>query len=270
MSSTRSRSVFVAGSGSLRMVIAGLFVVVVTAGWAWAHFQLLIPSRDIIGEKDAKTINLDIIFTHPMVGGPVMEMGKPTKFGVLVNGRKKDLLSLLKLRKIENKSTYTAAYKIREPGDYIFYVAPAAYWEPAEEKMIIHYTKVVVDAFDAEEGWDDLVGLPVEIKPLVRPYGLWAGNLFRGVVLHNGKPVPYAEVEVEFYNKDGKIKPQSDAFVTQVIKADRNGVFSYSMPRAGWWAFAALVDGGKMKNPRGKMVDVELGGLIWVKTVKME
>jgi cobalt/nickel transport protein len=56
-----------------------------------------------------------------------------------------------------------------------------------------------------------------------------------------------------------------------VIKADAGGVFSYAMPRAGWWGFAALVDGDrKMANPDGEMVDVELGGLMWVKTVDME
>jgi cobalt/nickel transport protein len=43
------------------------------------------------------------------------------------------------------------------------------------------------------------------------------------------------------------------------------------MPKAGWWGFAALVDGEKkMSNPDGDEVDVELGGLIWVKTVDME
>ncbi len=37
--------------------------------------------------------------------------------------------------------------------------------------MIEHYTKVVVDAFSAETGWDRLVGFPVEIEPLTRPFG---------------------------------------------------------------------------------------------------
>jgi cobalt/nickel transport protein len=50
-----------------------------------------------------------------------------------------------------------------------------------------------------------------------------------------------------------------------VIKADANGTFAYAMPKAGWWAFAALVDGPKMRNPKGEMVDSELGGLIWVR-----
>jgi len=116
-----------------------------------------------------------------------------------------------------------------------------------------------------------LVGLPVEIEPLVRPYGLWTGNAFRGIVRKNGQPVPFAEVEVEYYNVGNQVKPPADPFITQVIKADGQGVFTYVMPRAGWWAFAALVDGDeKMKSPEGEAVDVELGGLIWVRTVDMK
>jgi len=242
-----------------------------TAGPGWAHFQALLPSADIVAEGDSKTVKLDLIFTHPMEQGPVMEMGQPVQFGVLAEGKKTDLKASLKAVKVDGKTAYQASYQIKAPADYVFFVEPAPYWEPAEEKMIIHYTKVVVDAFGAEEGWDELVGFPVEIEPLVRPYGLWAGNVFRGLVKKAGQPVPFAEVEVEYYNEGSKVKIPAEPFITQVIKADANGVFSYAMPKAGWWAFAALIDGDeKMKNPEGKAVGVELGALIWVKTVDMK
>ena len=43
------------------------------------------------------------------------------------------------------------------------------------------------------------------------------------------------------------------------------------MPKAGWWGFAALVDGDKkMDNPNGERVDVELGALLWIQTVDMK
>jgi cobalt/nickel transport protein len=80
---------------------------------------------------------------------------------------------------------------------------------------------VVVNAYGLEEGWDAAVGFPVEIQPLVRPYGLWAGNLFCGVVLKNGEPAPFAEVEVEYYNPGRDVKPPADPFVTQFINAQR-------------------------------------------------
>ena len=238
---------------------------------ASAHFQVLMPDNDIVTEADSKTVTLDAIFTHPMEQGPVMEMGTPTQFGVLANGKREDLKGSLVVKKISGKTTYRCEYKIKFPSDYIFFIEPAPYWEPAEEKMIVHYTKVIVDAFGSEEGWDEMVGFPVEIEPLVRPYGLWTGNVFRGIVKKNGRPVPFAEIEVEYYNKGNKIKIPADPYVTQVIKTDQNGGFSYVMPQAGWWSFAALVDGDKkMKNPKGKMVDVELGALMWVKTRDMK
>jgi len=254
----------------LRVVASAIVLVCLTAVSSWAHFQVVLPSSDVVTADGTRTVELKIVFTHPMEQGPTMEMGKPKQFGVLAGGRKQDLLGTLQAQKVDGKTAYTACYTFKAPGDYVFYLEPAPYWEPAEQKMIVHYTKVVVDAFGEEEGWDAMVGFPVEIEPLVRPYGLWTGNLFRGIVKKNGKPVPFAEIEVEYWNEAG-VKIPADPFVTQVIKADGNGVFSYAMPKAGWWGFAALIDGDeKMKNPDGKDVDVELGALIWVKTTDMK
>lgn len=256
-----------------RLLFVGLGAVLVL-GWARdarSHFQVLLPSRDVVSTDDGKTVDLEILFTHPMEQGPVMEMGQPRRFGMLVAGKHHDLMETLRSRPIDGKKAFAATARLLRPADYVFYLEPAPYWEPAEEKMIIHYTKVVVDYLGAEEGWDQMVGFPVEIEPLVRPYGLWAGNTFRGIVKRNGQPVPFATIEVEYYNEGHQVAIPNDAFVTQVIKADAQGQFSYTMPRAGWWGFAALVDGDqKMQSPEGQPVDVELGGLIWVKTVEMK
>ena len=74
---------------------------------------------------------------------------------------------------------------------------------------------------------------------------------------------------MEFIN-DGSVTPPNDAFITQVIKADANGAFSYTMPRAGWWGFAALLEGDMaMQSPEGADVPVEQGALIWVKATDM-
>ncbi len=237
--------------------------------WASAHFQELIPSQDILTQQSGSQISLALSFTHPMQGGPVMPMGEPVRFGVVGPQGDVDLKPSLKPLQRQGASAYVADYRVPGPGDYAFYLEPAPYWEPAEGVMIIHYTKVLVDAYDAQSGWDRELGLPVEILPLSRPYGLWTGNLFRGLVKRNGQPVPFAEVEVEWRN-DGSLQPPADAFVTQVIKADANGTFAYAMPRGGWWGFAALVEGKeKMPNPKGEPVPVEEGGLIWVHTRDM-
>lgn len=237
---------------------------------AQAHFQELIPSTDIVTAETGRSVVLDMRFTHPMERGPLMSMGRPAQLGVLGPDGKEDLMPGLQPREIDGKQAFEASYAIKRPGDYIFYLEPSPYWEPAEGIMILHYTKVVVDAFGAEVGWDQDVGLPVEITPLVRPYGLWTGNAFRGIVKQAGTPVPFAEVEVEWRN-DGSVKPPSDPYITQVVKTDGNGVFSYVMPRAGWWGFAALLEGERpMKNPAGEEVPVEAGALIWVQTRDMK
>ncbi len=250
---------------SITLLAVALFLF---TGIARAHFGMIIPSDDIVTKKDRKKITLDVKFIHPFEG-TYMNMERPKGFGVFVRGEKKDLLKNLRKKTVRGFTTWEATYRIKGPGDMIFYVEPTPYYEPAEESFIIHYTKVVVNALGLEEGWDAEVGLPVEIVPLTRPYGLWAGNVFQGVVKFNGRPVPYAEVEVEYYNKDGSIRPPADAYITQVIKADKNGVFTYAMPRAGWWGFAALVTAPYKLEKNGKKYPVELGGVIWVKTRDM-
>jgi cobalt/nickel transport protein len=262
----------------LCLLIGTLFLAAVGVAWmaapGAAHFQMIVPSRDVVGGSDRdRTVALDLLFTHPMEGH-MMQMARPKRFGVCIaGGEAEDLLATLAEKKVGEFSTWRASYRVRRPGDHVFFVEPAPYFEPAEAKSIIHYTKVVVNAFGDGEGWDHELGLPVEIVPLVRPYGLWAGNVFRGVVHRGGKPVPGAEVEVEYYNAPGQpaVQPPTDAHVTQVIKADANGVFCYGMPKAGWWGFAALVDADyQLPGPDGKDHAVELGGLMWVKTYEMK
>lgn len=238
------------------------------AGAAHAHFQQILPSDDT--PQAGETVTIEMVFTHPMEGGPIMEMKKPRRFGAVIDGAFVDLSAALRPAERDGKTIWTAAHRLRKPGAAIFYVEPEPYWESTENKFIVHHAKVLVDAHATGQGWDAMVGAPVEIEPLARPTGLWAGNLFRGVVRQDGKPVPFARVEVEFVN-DGSVTPPNDAFVTQVIKADANGTFAYAMPRAGWWGFAALVDADtKMKGPNGEEATLEIGGLIWVKATSMD
>jgi cobalt/nickel transport protein len=159
---------------------------------------------------------------------------------------------------------WKAAYPVRRPGVYMFYMEPEPYWEPAEDTFIVHHTKTVVTAFGDDEGWDEEIGLKTEIIPLSKPFGLYVGNVFQGIVKLDGKPVPFAEVEVEYYNKGGKIKAPTTYMITQTIKADQNGVFTYAAPVAGWWGFAALSRADFTLEHAGEKKDVEIGAVIWV------
>lgn len=59
-----------------------------------AHFQGLIPPDDMVTKSDRKTISLDVGFFHPFEG-LYMDMAKPVAFGVMVRGRKTNLLKAL-------------------------------------------------------------------------------------------------------------------------------------------------------------------------------
>lgn len=256
--------------GALALCCAVTLAVVSAAS---AHFAMIIPSKDVVGKEDKKEIGLSIQFTHPFEGGPLMQMDKPEKFGVVIGDRVTDLLGTLKEKKVDGKSTWETGYKITRPADYIFFLVPKPYWEPAEDKFIVHVTKVIVDALGAEEGWDkpiaSVAGIPVEIVPLTRPYSLYAGNIFTGQIFKDGKPVPATEVEVEWWGK-GKTKAPTDSHVTQVVKTDSNGIFSFAVPKAGWWGFSALMEADAPARHDGKDKSVELGAVLWVHAYPME
>lgn len=232
---------------------------------AVAHFGMIIPSDEMVMKGESSDVRLQLMFWHPFEGGG-MELAKPVEFGVVVNGVKNDLLNTLSFQKIKARTAWMTNYRIKRPGLYVFYMEPQPYWEPAEDSYIIHYTKTVVAAYGYDEGWDEPIGIKTEIVPLSRPFGLYAGNVFQGVVILKGKPVPYAEVEVEYFNVDGRYSAPTDYMVTQTTKADSNGVFTYAVPKAGWWGFAALsTDDRQIK---GK--DVEIGAVLWVNFHEMK
>lgn len=230
---------------------------------AFAHYGMILPSDTMVAQDEARTLNLDLAFTHPFEQTG-MTLVKPKAFSVTTENGRTDLLDELTETTFLGEQAWTLDYRIERPGTYVFAMEPEPYWEPAEDAFIIHYTKTYVTAFGVDEGWDAELGLKTEIRPLSKPFGLWAGNVFQGTVLLDGEPVPYAEVEVEYYNEDGSATAPDDIMITQTIKADASGVFTYAAPRAGWWGFAALNTADYRIELDGEAKDVELGAVIWV------
>ncbi len=227
-----------------------------------AHFQVILPQNDVVTNSKKQEIKLK--FMHPFEQN-YMQMKKPNYFGYFLDGKKINLTDKLQNNNVKGFQTWSYKQKFKEIGDYIFFVDPVPYFEPSEGKFIRHITKTIIDVYNAGEGWDSKVGLKAEIVPLTRPYSLYTGNLFSGTVYYKGEPVPYAKIEIEFYNDTGKLAP-TDNHITQVIKADKNGVFHYAMPFKGWWGFAALMEDDKTIKKDGKDYPIELGAVIWVKT----
>ncbi len=234
---------------------------------ASAHFGLILPDKAIVDDQKDSTLTLTVAFCHPMEQNG-MNMARPKNISVFVGEKKTDITDKFTPTKVLEKDAWTAKYKVDRPGLYQFAVDPQPYWEPAEDKFIVHYTKVAVPAFGEEGNWSEPLGLKTEIVPLTRPFGNYAGNVFRGKVLVDGEPVAGLPVEIEYYNAGGKVKPPKDIFVTQVVMTDDQGIFSYAVPWSGWWGFAALTEADFKLKQSGQEKDVEIGAVFWAEFVK--
>ena len=195
------------------LILAGVSVVTMAGVTpAYAHFQMLIPSDDMVSSRGERHLRLDIKFWHPFEGHG-MNMDTPAQFGVRAHGENIDLRKNLQPHPYmdnsgKNRDGFRASYDVTRPGDYIFYIEPKPYWEPAEESFIVHYTKVVVNGLGLEKGWDDEVGLKAEIIPLTRPYGLYTNNVFQGIVKLNGKPAPFSKSKWSTTMKTASSRPR--------------------------------------------------------------
>ena len=240
-------------------------------GICFAHFGMIIPDVDYVGNKNESTIGVKIMFAHPF-DGQTITMERPEEFGVIVNGDKVSLTNKLKETKVigynekDGHTGYFLKYTLEKPGDYIFYFISKPYWESADDKYTIHYTKVIVNGFELQDAWYKEIGLKTEIVPLTCPYTIYKGNTFSGIVKVDGNVAPFTDVKVEYYNENGRAKIPNPLFETQIIKCDGNGVFSYSFPESGWWGFSAVNTDDKNEiSYRDKLKKVEIGADLWIR-----
>jgi cobalt/nickel transport protein len=104
------------------------------------------------------------------------------------------------------------------------------------------------------------------------------GGVFRAVVTSSGKPVPGAEIEIEYLNHEpqldqkrfdpkGKVTAPQGSFATLSIRADANGQVIIGLPKAGWWGICALNLDNGLKH-KGK--ELSLDAVLWVKATDMK
>ena len=252
------------------LVCLASFLVCLTSGPAFAHFGMIIPSRSMISTSAEKDISLELLFWHPFEGQG-MDLAKPKSFSLFSNTARRDLLSSLTPAKQGGFATWKALYSAERPGLLAFVMEPEPYWTQEEKRFIVHITKTYVAAFADAEGWDKPLGLATEIVPLCAPYGLYTGNVFQGQVLVDGNPAPGALVEVEFYSGPGqKGQAPGELMITQTVKADPNGIFTYAAGKEGWWGFAALSEASYTLSKDGEQHPVELGAVLWVRFYDMK
>ncbi|WED24268.1 DUF4198 domain-containing protein [Vibrio sp. JC009] len=251
-------------------LLAGTAALTLSAA-SQAHFQLMYTPTSQL-EKPT-TIDMKLVFGHPMENGHTMAMGQPEEFFVMFKDKKTDLLKDLK--KItwsghDNKAdAYQIDYKIKRNGDYIFGLVPAPYYEAGEDIYIQQITKRYINKGAMPTGWETPLGLKTEIVPKNKPYQVFAGSTFTGQLLAEGKPVSGAECEIEFINAD--IDTKNNAFGKDTKRAtpasaivaitDDNGMFTFGVPTAGKWGFACLGSGPDTEY-KGK--ELSQDAVLWI------
>lgn len=239
-----------------------------------AHFQM-VYTPELLRERGGEIV-LKMPFTHPAESGHVMKVDSPEAFYVVKKGQKTDLLDTVKSAKWTSADntgeSFEAGVKLRGLGDYVFIHQMAPYYEASEDIYIQQITKSIVNVGSLPTDWNEDFGLKAEIVPLTKPYAIYEGGSFTGVVRSEGQPVPFAEIEVEYVNyepdmdanafaKEANMEPPAEAFITMTIFADANGTFTFGIPKAGQWGFAALGVGSD-KEHNGK--ELSQDAVIWV------
>ena len=264
-----------------------LFLCLVTMA-SFAHFQMIYTPSSIV---EGDTVEFKVVFTHPAESGHTMDIGKNEageikgfeKFYSVHKEKIQDLMPSLKKTTFTTSENTASAYDLvlskengyRGGGDWVLVAVPHPYFEPAEDAYIQQITKVMINKGDLATDWKNRCaeGYP-EIMPLVKPYDVWVGGIFRGIVLDSkGKPVPNAEIEIEYINYDVDMKenkfgtaPKTEAAATIII-ADKNGNFSFVPHKAGYWGFAAL-GAGRVKKFAGK--ELSQDAVLWIEAMPVK
>ncbi len=248
----------------------GAFIFAVSA--AQAHFQLVYTPE--VNVRGAAELPVKLIFWHPFENGHAMDMGQPQEFYAVHRGEKIDLSGSLKPITFAGPENEAAAYEavlpVKRSGDYVMVAVPAPYYEESEDIYIQQITKSYVNNNELPTDWSKPQGLATEIVPLNKPTNIIAGSTFTGQVLSEGKPAAGAEIEIEYMaaepmmDKNGAGGPTAVPMPGGAVVAisDANGMFTFGIPKAGFWGFAALGSGPATEH-EGK--ELSQDAVMWVR-----
>jgi len=242
-----------------------------------AHFQLIYTPE--VNLAKAGDVPVKLIFWHPFENGYVMDMGKPQAFYAVHRGKKIDLEASLKPVTFQGSGNTADAYDgvvpVKRSGDYVLVTVPAPYYEGSEDIYIQQIAKSYLNLGELPTDWMEPQGLPTEIVPMNRPTNIIAGSTFSGRVLAAGEPVAGAEIEVEYMaaepvmdeNKPAEPTVSPMPGGTIVAISDENGNFTFGIPKAGFWGFAAL-NVGPAKEYDGK--ELSQDAILWIRAYDIQ
>jgi len=272
----------------IKSLFAGMLLALASIQ-ASAHFIVMYTPQTAIN-RVTDDIPMNIVFTHAFAGGPTMSMGKPQRFyyskrqGVGTPSEEVDLMPYLEEIQWQTDGGNVSAWEaniprnvMRSVGDYQIVVEPEPYLESGEGLYIQQFAKVMINVGGVPGNWLETLGLPAEIEALNKPYANWTGAVFRGIVLSDGIPVPYTQVEVEYLNhpldvenrrfqEQVLINAPHPSLEAQVILTNEAGEFSFAMPKAGWWGFAALSVGPQREH---NGMPLSQDAILWVQVTDL-
>lgn len=253
-------------------------LIVLFPAYTGAHTTTLIPHIDQDGHRSLKVLHF-----HPASGSGLkgirlgVEDTKNIKglnsIFVIHNGQKRQLDDIAipdsYTVRGENRESYTIPIDKKSgffnPGDYIVVVQHQPHWKKNEGIYRQKVTKFCLNQFNLVTDWHKRVlrNMP-EVIPLVQPYSLYAGSIFRAEVVNDeGNFIPHAKIQIEYLNYpmgDRELNTTtgfiSDDIADTFIFTDNHGGFSFIPPREGLWTFT-LVDGDNNKFLQGKKLEYD-------------
>jgi cobalt/nickel transport protein len=248
-----------------------------TCAPVFAQHHILTLNKHSVAPEEAVTCSLRFgrSFEHHMLAAQ-----KPARVTVRApDGTTTDVTP--KLDRIEQAAadgreivSFQWKYTPALPGDYLFTVQANPLWMPDEGEYVVDAVKVILHV-QAQNGWEAAAGMPLELIPLTRPYGLRSWLTFQALVLGNSdqlpngkrgpemRPLPGTHVAVERLSPAPPKELPPPEHVTRTVRTDPVGVATATLTDGGWWSLTAVRDGGTRERA-GRAVPVRLRSTLWV------
>ena len=252
----------------------------VLVGFAWAasgafgHFNTLWPDSPNGYALPGQKVVWQYFWGHPyeMI---LFDAQRPNVYAVTPSGARQPVA--VEPARMKDPATgklraaYGLTYTPEEIGDTWIVLEAPPYVIEEEGEAVQDYVKQCVHVM-AQNGWDARLGLPIELVPLSRPYGLEPGFAVTVRAYLNGQPLAGAACEIEKFNgfavteemlpKD-QFGNEDVPMITRAARTDANGYLTYTLDEPGWWIIAVMGDGGSVKV-EGKAYPRVLRGCLWV------
>ncbi|MFO8007708.1 MAG: DUF4198 domain-containing protein [Candidatus Brocadiia bacterium] len=256
------------------VVTLAVLLCVLVAGTALGHFHTYWPdSPNGYGRLDEQ-LSYQYYWGHPYEN-IVFDAPEPGLYAVSPDGQKAAIepepVEMEDPETGKARRAFTFDYTPQALGDtWVVLEAPAILIEE-EGEAVQDYAKQCVHVM-VEQGWAEPVGLPIEVVPLTRPYGLEEGFAVTARVLLDGKPLPDAHVEIEKLNGfhvTGETLPTDQwgaedvPMITRAARTDADGYVTYTLDEPGWWVICATAEEGTV-SIEGKEYPRVLRGCLWL------